>query len=203
MFVLSEVKSLIRLPALQLNRPLPEALSEEINRKLSNKVVLNVGLAVCLFDILEIGESFLFPGDEASHTRVVFRILVFRPFMEEVLNGKIKSCSKDGVQVSLGFFEDIWIPPESLQHPYRFDEADQVWVWEYPTEDGEKHDLFMDTGEEIRFRVTAESFIDTSPNVDPNPESRSTQQPDSDKLPYSITASVNEPGLGLLSWWNT
>nr|ACO11554.1 DNA-directed RNA polymerase III subunit RPC8 [Caligus rogercresseyi] len=201
MFVLSECKSLIRLPALHLGRNLPEALSEEINRKLSNRVVHNVGLAVCLFDILEIGESFLFPGDGASHTRVNFRILVFRPFMEEVINGKIKSCSKDGVQVSLGFFEDIWIPPEALQHPYRFDEADQVWVWEYPTEDGEKHDLFMDPGEEIRFRVTAETFSDTSPNVDPNAEGQSGES--NDKIPYTISASVNEPGLGLHSWWNS
>ncbi|CAB4067038.1 RPC8 [Lepeophtheirus salmonis] len=144
MFVLSELKSLVRLPASQLGKSLPDALREEINRKVSNKVVLNVGLAVCLFDILEIGDSFVFPGDGASHTHVQFRLLVFRPFMEEIINGKIKSCSKDGVQISLGFFEDIWVPPESLQNPYRFDEADQVWVWEYPTEDGGKHDLFMD-----------------------------------------------------------
>ena len=41
----------------------------------------------------------------------------------------------------------------------------QVWVWEYPTEDGDHHDLFMDKDEEIRFRVTSESFVDTSPSA--------------------------------------
>ena len=29
------------------------------------------------------------------------------------------------------------------------DEGEQLWVWQYETEDG-KHDLFMDVGEEIR-----------------------------------------------------
>ena len=29
------------------------------------------------------------------------------------------------------------------------DEGEQLWVWEYATEDG-KHDLYMDLGEEIR-----------------------------------------------------
>ena len=48
----------------------------------------------------------------------------------------------------------------------------QVWVWEYPTEDDDgntqHHDLFMDPGEEIRFRVTDENFVDCSPNA-PDP----------------------------------
>lgn len=48
--------------------------------------------------------------------------------------------------VTLGFFEDIVIPPHKLQHPSRFDQMEQVWVWEYDTGDGEKHDLFMDAG---------------------------------------------------------
>ena len=77
-----------------------------------------------------------FEGDGASHTKVRFRMLVFRPHMEEVLIGKIKSCSKEGVHVSLEFFDDILIPAESLQHPSRFDETESVWVWEYPLEVG-------------------------------------------------------------------
>lgn len=48
--------------------------------------------------------------------------------------------------VTMGFFDDILIPVNALQHPSRFDETDQAWVWEYPKEDGEKHDLFMDSG---------------------------------------------------------
>jgi hypothetical protein len=48
--------------------------------------------------------------------------------------------------VTLGFFDDIIIPPNALQHPSRFDETEQAWVWEYNTVDGDKHDLFMDPG---------------------------------------------------------
>lgn len=42
------------------------------------------------------------------------------------------------------------------------DEAEQVWLWEYETDEG-AHDLYMDQGEEIRFRVADEVFVDTSP----------------------------------------
>lgn len=47
--------------------------------------------------------------------------------------------------MTLGFFDDILIPPSNLQHPSRFDETEQVWVWEFDN-DGDKHDLFMDPG---------------------------------------------------------
>ena len=103
-------------------------------------------------------------GDGASHTRVRFRMLVFRPELEEVLVGKIKSCSKEGVHVTLEFFDDILIPADSLQHPARYDDNESVWIWEYPLEEEEHKDFFMDPGEKIRFRVCSESFVDTGPS---------------------------------------
>ena len=42
---------------------LQDQLTDEINRKLANKVMINVGLCLSLHDILEVGESFLFPGN--------------------------------------------------------------------------------------------------------------------------------------------
>ena len=94
-------------------------------------------------------------------------MLVFRPDLDEVMVGKIKNCSKEGVYVSLEFFDDILIPAESLQFPSRYDDSESVWIWEYPLEDDEHHDLFMDAGEQIRFRVTSESFVDSGPAKSP------------------------------------
>lgn len=61
------------------------------------QVVLNVGLCIALHDIIHVEDSFIFPGDGAAHTKVRFRYVVFRPFMDEVLVGKIRSCSPEGV----------------------------------------------------------------------------------------------------------
>ena len=72
--------------------------------------------------------------------------------------------------------------------------------------------MFMDPGEEIRFRVTTETFVDCSPNVAPKIEAAASdpvtsglldEDPDLEekRIPYQLRASINEPGLGLLSWW--
>ncbi|KAG8227184.1 hypothetical protein J437_LFUL003390 [Ladona fulva] len=228
MFVLSEMKHVVRIPPHKFHMNLNDAIFEELNKKLANKVVLGVGLVVALRDLKKLEDSYVFPGDGASHTKVSFRCVVFRPFMEEILVGKIRSSSREGVVVTLGFFEDILIPPLSLQYPSRFDEVEQVWVWEYQTDggaedgsqdEGGKHNLFMDPGESIRFRVTSETFSDTTPGLpdvsldgttpNPTPTASSSAGVSTDaaesepKVPYSLTGTINEPGLGLLTWWSS
>lgn len=99
------------------------------------------------------------------------------------------------------------MPPASLQHPSRYEEAEQAWVWEYPVDDGEKHDLYMDIGEIIKFRVTEEIFEDNSPVGPPtNDKQSATTAPSTSieiKTPYKILGAINESGLGLLSWWDS
>lgn len=83
------------------------------------------------------------------------------------------------------------------------DEAEQVWVWEYETEEG-AHDLYMDIGEEVRFRVVDESFVDTSPTGPSSAEAASSSEELPKKeAPYTLMGSISEPGLGLLSWWTS
>nr|XP_026261682.1 DNA-directed RNA polymerase III subunit RPC8 isoform X2 [Urocitellus parryii] len=132
------------------------------------QVVYNVGLCICLFDITKLEDAYVFPGDGASHTKV-----------------------------SLGFFDDILIPPESLQQPAKFDEAEQVWVWEYETEEG-AHDLYMDTGEEIRFRVVDESFVDTSPTGPSSAETTSSSEELPKKeAPYTLVVRGFDGAAGI------
>ncbi len=119
MFKLCRLRCLVRLEPREWDRPLSEAIKDSLNRRLANTVLHKVGLVVAVFDLIDIGHSFLLPGDSAHHTKVTFRVVVFRPFAEEVLTGKIKSCTAKGVFVSLGFFDDVLIPPVALQHPYR------------------------------------------------------------------------------------
>ncbi|KAJ8959504.1 hypothetical protein NQ318_022201 [Aromia moschata] len=191
MFILAEMKNVTRIPPELFNQKLNDAIAGELNKKLANKVVLNVGLCIALFDILSLQESFIFPGDGASHTRALHRRDIDWQ-NKELQRGR-------GVHVTLGFFDDILIPPSALQHPSKFNETEQVWVWEYNSDDG-KVDLFMDAGESIRFRVTAEMFNETCP-TGPATIQESQENPEN-KVPYSLTGSINEPGLGLLSWWD-
>jgi len=69
------------------------------------------------------------------------------------------------------------------------DEDEQLWVWEYTTDEG-GHDLFMDINEEIRFRVVDELFTDLSPaGPEMTGDMKNTDEIDSKRSPYTITVS--------------
>lgn len=129
--------------------------------------------------------------------------------------------------MTLGFFDDIFIPKDELQHPSRFEEAEQAWVWEYPVEgDQEKHDLFMDVGrfllrlliqvlyvpiysigETVKFRIIDEEFVESEPTGPAETESTTpsaSNQSDHNSRPppYRIIGAINESGLGIESWWS-
>ncbi|XP_002163071.3 DNA-directed RNA polymerase III subunit RPC8 isoform X1 [Hydra vulgaris] len=201
MFLLAEMKDVIQIMPYNFGHDFKSSLEFGLNKKFANKVVHNVGLCIVLFDITHIGDSYILPGNGASHTPVTFRFIVFRPFIDEVLVAKVKSCTREGVQVSLGFFDDIFIPYEYLQQKSKFVDAEQLWVWQYETEEG-SHDLYMDINEEIRIRVIDEEFLDLTPEGPAPPTIEGeTKSLETKKLPYTITASISESGLGLLSWW--
>lgn len=94
------------------------------------------------------------------------------------------------ILVTLGFFDDILIPPTALQHPSRFEEAEQAWVWEYPLDEGATHDLYMDIGEPIKFRVTGDVFEESSPIGPPNNDKPSTSTQSDIKTPYRILVCI-------------
>lgn len=107
-------------------------------------------------------------------------------FSSSTTTKKIHSIST----VTLGFFDDILLPPTALQHPSRFEEAEQAWVWEYhPSEESEKHDLYMDIGEPIKFRVSGELFEESSPVGPPSNDKQLQTNATEAKTPYKIIVS--------------
>lgn len=114
MFVLSRVSDIVKLAPSTFSIPTETALTSTINAKFSNRVVQDVGLCICLFDILHSSDGVVKAGDGCAYVTVEFRLVVFRPFIGEVLTGTIANCSPEGIKVTLGFFDDILIPKHLL-----------------------------------------------------------------------------------------
>ena len=112
----------------------------------------------------------------------MFRLVVFRPFVDEVCIGKIISSNEQGVQVSLGFFDEIFIPAYWMLRPSHYNHNSGLWVWVPPdygdaeneeneqgddmedvedkntSEEDAKNGFDMEIGRDIRFKVKALHF---------------------------------------------
>lgn len=132
---------MIRIPPPLLALPTIQAIHGEIDLKYPNRVVMNVGLVVGRYgDCLTVGNGVVVAGDGACHHDCSFRLIVFRPFVEEVLLGRILKSTEEGVQVSLGFFDNIFIPAYWMLNPSRFEKESGLWVWtpQYDEEDDDE-----------------------------------------------------------------
>ena len=153
-----------------------------------------------------------------------FRMIYFRPFVGEVLKGRILSSCEKGIRISLYFFDDVFVPAYLLQLPsdYRRQDGLGNWVWKYGEEnDG---DFVFVNGSLVRFRVKSIDYTETtetakgvesstiseslliSPSVlDPILVRQRSNSLGTDGqtvlAPMKITAAFNEEGLGLIDWW--
>lgn len=74
------------------------SLGQAINIKYANRVIPDVGLCICLFDILEASEGKVKWGDGGLWHTVKARLAVFRPFVGEVLVGKVVNSNETGIK---------------------------------------------------------------------------------------------------------
>ncbi|KAF2634693.1 hypothetical protein P280DRAFT_463189 [Massarina eburnea CBS 473.64] len=196
MFILTTIEDLIQITPDQFNRPSAQALKDAINTKYSNKVIQNIGLCLCLWDILQTSEGLIGHGTGLVNVNVEFRMTVFRPFQGEILYGRIKSASPLGIVIDMDFTSEVFVPANALQENSEFDEAESTWVWQ--TENGSE--LFFDRGESVLFRVDREDWIDQKPTlVQKDANGHPIEERDT---AWRIIGAMNKSGLGPTLWWD-
>ena len=107
-----------------------------------------MGLCITFYDFVSIEEPYVYPGEGSAIQLVKFRMIVFRPFVGEILTGKLVGSNREGLKISLEFFEDILIPAALLQSPCVFNPIDNLWTWKY-----QENDFVMDIGEQVSSEV--------------------------------------------------
>jgi len=191
--------------------PVEDALIAELNKKYANRVLHDVGLCICVFDLSQAGEGKVRYGDGCLWYKVVFRLVVFRPFTSEVIIGKVKSSDEDGIRLTLGFFDDMYIPAAYLPQPSAFDpnERAHFWIPDSPlTSPSELLDtplssrMYIDQSEVLRVRVESDAFCDDEPGPPKMAEGVLVKREGGGRAPYVVCCSIAEQGLGPVAWWN-
>ena len=158
MFELARLKDTVHIAPSEFGKPPLTAVTDALLEKYPNKVVPGLGLCIALFDILHVGEAHLYPGNAAQHTAVEFRLVIFKPYVGEILTGTVVASDPQGMRISLGFFDEIHVPARLLQPPSVWSEEEGVWVWNVTPENEDEHRLFYDLENELRFRVEEVRF---------------------------------------------
>ncbi|KAF2106697.1 DNA-directed RNA polymeras-like protein III 25 kDa polypeptide [Lophiotrema nucula] len=194
MFILTTIQDLIQIAPPDFHKPSPQAIKDAINAKYANKVVLNIGLCICMWDLLSSSEGLIGHGTGLVNVNVEFRIAVFRPFRGEIVKGRIGHSTQEGIWVGLNFTNEVFVPFQNLFENSHFEEGERVWVW-----DSEGTELFFDKGETVLFRVEQEEWIDQKPGIVQKDENGNVIEERG--TAWRLIGSMAQPGLGPTLWW--
>ena len=133
-------------------------IEEVMNYLLSeycNKIIgPNNGLCITVSGIDNIGDARIFAEDGGTYVNVKFRLIMFKPYNNEIIEGSIATSDESGIRISLGFFEQVFISKDCLPKPSYYDKKNKVWI--YQTKNNEK--LIMEKDDIVNLKVIKTSF---------------------------------------------
>ncbi|MBS3097906.1 DNA-directed RNA polymerase [Candidatus Woesearchaeota archaeon] len=172
MFYKIELKDHIRVPPNLFNLSLEEAVTQRIKKKYDGHISKELGVVIDVSEVGEIGEGVLIPGDGAPYYDTKFRLLTFKPEMQEVVLGKIKDIADFGAFITLGPIEGMIHISQTMD--------DFVSFSKERTLSGKETKKTLKIADKCRAKIIAVSFKDTT-----NPK---------------LGLTMRQPGLGRLDW---
>ncbi|MFH1786423.1 MAG: DNA-directed RNA polymerase [archaeon] len=107
MYELVTVQDNVRVPPDKFGTDLKGTIISVLKRQYEGYLNKDLGLVVSVADVDTIGEGEIRPGDGSAYYDTVFKILTFKPEMNELVLGKVIEIVEFGAFVTLGAIDGL------------------------------------------------------------------------------------------------
>jgi DNA-directed RNA polymerase subunit E' len=102
MFYLSEIKDHVRVEPKLFGLPTIEAVEKQLRESYKEYYDQDIGAVVSVVDVLSVGDGVIIPGDGAAYYESTFKLLVWKPELQELVFGEIEEITDFGAFIDLG-----------------------------------------------------------------------------------------------------
>ncbi|MCQ8903425.1 MAG: DNA-directed RNA polymerase [Methanothrix sp.] len=170
-----KLEGVVRIPPEDMGNPLNAAVEMALRTKYEARVDRTLGAIVAILGVDSIGEGRIIAGDGAVYYDVVFDAIVFKPEMQEVVEGEVVEIVKFGAFVSIGPFDGLLHVSQITDEYMAYDEKNARLV----SKDTNK---FLAEGDRVRARIIAVSLNEKDPRGS------------------KIGLTMRQTGLGKIEW---
>jgi len=175
MYYLDHRRDVVRIPPQRLGPDLASVLTELAQQQFEGKLVDGQSVAVTIRDVMPVGEGHIIHGDGGVYQEVEYEALLFRPEIQEVVEGTVVEIRKFGAFVRFGPLDGLLHVSQIMDDRVNIDEHNQRLV-------GIESKKDLKVGYKVRTRVVSLSLSEISPR-----DSR-------------IGLTMRQPALGRLEW---
>lgn len=161
----------------------PEYLGDKVNEavkialinKLEGQIDKTIGAIVAIIDVVEVGEGHILAGDGAVYYDTIFDCVVFKPELQEIIEGSIVEIVEFGAFVGIGPMDGLIHVSQLTDEYISYDAKNSRLV----TKESNRS---LSEGDHVRARIVAVSINE--------------QEPRDSK----IGLTMRQPALGRIEW---
>ncbi|MEK6928948.1 MAG: DNA-directed RNA polymerase [Nanoarchaeota archaeon] len=102
MFYLVEVEDHVRVEPRHFGLPTKEAVEKQLEESYVNKVNKELGFIITIVSIDKVDDGVIIPGDGSPFYRSIFKVLVWKPELHELVYGIITEIKNFGAFMQVG-----------------------------------------------------------------------------------------------------
>ena len=175
MYKKMKLEGIVRIPPGQMGDPLEEAVEMALRNKYEARVDKTLGTVVAVLGVDDIGEGRILAGDGAVYYDATFDAIVFKPEMQEIVEGEVVEIVKFGAFIGMEPFDGLLHVSQITNEYISYDEKNARLA----SKDSNKS---LDEGDRVRARIIAISLNEKEPR-----ESK-------------IGLTMRQTGLGKIEW---
>lgn len=171
MFYLVEVEDFVRVEPKLFGLKTAEAVKEQLHKSYENFQDRELGTVVDVLEVMSVDDGIIIPGDGAAYYKSQFKLIVFRPELQELVYGKIQEITNFGAFIDMGVVRGMIHISQTMDDFVSFSKSGNL-----TGKDGKKS---LNVGDNCLARIVAISYKGEEPK---------------------IGLTMRQPGLGKLEW---
>ena len=148
-----------------------EAVRTQLEESYSGFQDKDIGTVVAVLDVNDVKEGIIIPGDGAAYYESTFKLIVFKPELQELIYGQIEEITNFGAFISMGPIRGMIHISQTMDDFVSFSDSGVL-----TGKDGKKN---LIQGDKCIARIVAISYKGEEPK---------------------IGLTMRQPGLGKLDW---
>ena len=171
MFYLVEVEDYVRVEPRFFGLTTAEAVKKQLAETYENYQDKEIGTVVSVLEVLEVNEGIIIPGDGAAYYKSLFKLVIFKPELQELVYGSIEEITNFGAFMNMGAMRGMIHISQTMEDFVTFSKAGSL-----TGKDGKKS---LNKGDNCIARIVAVSYKGEE---------------------AKIGLTMRQPGLGKVEW---
>ncbi len=171
MFYITEVEDHVRVEPKLFGLSTRDAVENQLKETYKDYYERDLGKVITVVEVMEIGDGIIIPGDGAVYYASRFKLLVWKPELQELVYGSIAEITNFGAFIDLGVMRGMIHISQTMNDYVTFSKTDSLT--------GKVSKRALKSGDLCLARIVAISHKGGAPKI-------------------GIT--MRQPGLGKLEW---